>query len=216
LHPLRFANFSQRPVILCLGAHCDDIEIGCGATLVRWAREYPGARFVWVVFSSDEARSAETRAAAPRLLGADTHIELRFHEFRDTYVPAQAGQVKDAFNELKASVQPDLVLTHHLDDRHQDHRLVAELTWNAFRRHLVLEYEIPKYEGDLGQPNLFVPVAAEDLQRKVDVLIECYASQRSRDWFTADTFRALARLRGIECAAPAGFAEAFHGRKLSL
>ena len=216
MHPLRFANFAQRPVILCLGAHCDDIEIGCGATLVRWAREYPGARFVWVVFASDEARSAETRAASARLLGPQADVDLRFHGFRDTYMPAQAERVKDAFNELKANVQPDVVLTHHLNDRHQDHRLVAELTWNTFRRHLVLEYEIPKYEGDLGQPNLFVPVAAEDLQRKVDALIECYVSQRGRDWFTADTFRALARLRGIECTAPAGFAEAFHGRKLSL
>jgi LmbE family N-acetylglucosaminyl deacetylase len=203
-------------VILCLGAHCDDIEIGCGATLVRWAREYPRARFVWVVFASDDVRSAETRAAAARLLGPGADVELRFNGFRDTYMPVQAERVKDAFNGLKADVQPDVVLTHHLHDRHQDHRLVAELTWNTFRRHLVLEYEIPKYEGDLGQPNLFVPVASEELERKVEALIECYGSQRSRDWFTADTFRALARLRGIECAAPEGFAEAFHGRKLSL
>ena len=216
MHPLRFANFAQRPTILCLGAHCDDIEIGCGATLVRWSREYPNARFVWVVFSSDDLRSSETRAAAARLLGAAANVDLRFHRFRDTRMPVELERIGEVFNDLKASVQPDVILTHHLSDRHQDHRLIAELTWNSFRRHLVLEYEIPKYEGDLGQPNVFVPLAPEDLERKVACLVECYPSQRAREWFAADTFRALARLRGIECAAPAGFAEAFHGRKLSL
>jgi LmbE family N-acetylglucosaminyl deacetylase len=131
-------------------------------------------------------------------------------------MPMEAERVREVFDELKAGVQPDVILTHHLNDRHQDHRLIAELTWNSFRRHLVLEYEIPKYEGDLGQPNVFVPLTAEDLERKVACLVECYPSQRGREWFTADTFRALARLRGVECVAPAGFAEAFHGRKVCL
>ena len=216
MHRLEFANFAQRPVILCLGAHCDDIEIGCGATLLRWSREHPEARFLWVVFSGAGTREAESRAAAARLFGAKTEVELRFHDFRDTFMPAEAERVKQAFEALKAQVAPDVVLTHHLGDRHQDHRLIAELTWNSFRSHLVLEYEIPKYEGDLGQPNVFVPLTTEDLERKVSCLMESFPSQRTRAWFTADTFRALARLRGIECAAPGGFAEAFHGRKLCL
>jgi len=109
-----------------------------------------------------------------------------------------------------------VILTHHLHDRHQDHKLIGELTWNTFRAHLILEYEIPKYDGDLGQPNVFVPVAAADLDRKISCLLDCFTSQRSRSWFSEDTFKAIARLRGIECGAPSGLAEAFHGRKLCL
>jgi LmbE family N-acetylglucosaminyl deacetylase len=201
--------------VLCLGAHCDDIEIGCGATLVRWAREYPGARFTWAIFAGDARRAPESRAAAQRLLGA-TGCELRFFDFRDSYFPADVARVKDAVESLKSTCTPDLILTHHLSDRHQDHRLIAELTWNAFRSHLILEYEIPKYEGDLGQPNVFVPHEAADLDEKVRCLLECFPSQQGRSWFTADTFRAVARLRGIECGATSGFAEAFHARKLCL
>lgn len=206
---------NARPTVLCLGAHCDDIEIGCGATLARWAREYPGARFVWAVFAGEPERAQESRAAAARLIG-NAEIELRFFGFPDRYFPTQAEALKRTFDELKGSVSPDVIFTHQLDDRHQDHKLVAELTWNTFRSHLILEYEIPKYEGDLGRPNVFVPLEASELDAKVHCLMECFPSQRTRAWFTADTFRALARLRGIECGAPAGFAEAFHGRKLCL
>ena len=212
--PFRLADLSHPPSVLCIGAHCDDIEIGCGASLIRWAREYPQARFMWAIFAGEPARAEESRAAAQRLLGAA--CELHFFDFRDTYFPADAARLKGAMESLKRESGPDLILTHHLQDRHQDHRLLAELTWNTFRSHLIFEYEIPKYEGDLGQPNVFVPHTAEDLDRKVRCLLECFPSQRGRSWFTADTFRALARLRGIECAAASGFAEAFHGRKLCL
>jgi LmbE family N-acetylglucosaminyl deacetylase len=210
---VKLADLGSSPTVLCLGAHCDDIEIGCGATLLRWAREYPGIRFVWAIFSGEAGREQESRAAAQRLT-AGAPCELRFHAFRDRFFPSQDVSIKEAFDALRAAVQPDVVFTHFLADRHQDHRVIGELTWNTFRSHLILEYEIPKYEGDLGQPNVFVPHTAEDLDRKVDCLLESFPSQRSRAWFTADTFRALARLRGIESGAPSGFAEAFHARKL--
>jgi LmbE family N-acetylglucosaminyl deacetylase len=213
---LKLAELGRPPTVLCIGAHCDDIEIGCGATLVRWSREYPGLRVVWAVFSGDRARQEESRAAAKRLIETSPACELQFHDFRDRFFPAQAESIKGAFDELRLRVRPDVILSHHLADRHQDHELLARLTWNTFRAHLILEYEIPKYEGDLGQPNVFVPHSSEDLERKVRTLLECFASQSSRAWFTADTFRALARLRGIESGAATGFAEAFHGRKLCL
>jgi LmbE family N-acetylglucosaminyl deacetylase len=214
LLPLRLGKFADPPVILCVGAHCDDIEIGCGATLVRLRREYPAARFIWAIFASEAGREQESRAAAAKLV--DATVELRFCGFRGSYFPAAYECIKDAFEELKASVRPELIFTHHLEDRHQDHKTLAELTWNTFRGHLILEYEIPKYEGDLGRPNLFAPCTASDLELKIGTLMECFPSQRARSWFTEDTFRALARLRGIECAAPTGFAEAFHARKLCL
>jgi LmbE family N-acetylglucosaminyl deacetylase len=203
-------------VVLCLGAHCDDIEIGCGGTLARWAAQYPGMSTHWDVFAGDSTRQLESRAAAARLLPGVQAPELRFHQFRDGFFPAHGAEIKEVFEQLKVSLQPDVVLTHHLCDRHQDHALLANLTWNTFRSHLILEYEIPKYEGDLGHPNIYVPLERSDLDRKVSSLIDCFASQRSRGWFTQDTFCALARLRGIECAAPSGFAEAFHGRKVCL
>ncbi len=213
---LKLERLAEPPTVLCLGAHCDDIEIGCGATLIRLARDYPGIRLVWGIFSGEPAREQESRAAAQRLTADAGSCELRFHAFRDRFFPSQTESLKEAFDALRAAVSPQLVFTHFLDDRHQDHRTIAELTWNTFRAHLILEYEIPKYEGDLGQPNVFVPHAATDLDRKVSCLLESFPSQRSRSWFTADTFRALARLRGIESGAPSGFAEAFHGRKLCL
>jgi LmbE family N-acetylglucosaminyl deacetylase len=213
---LNLAKRGHPPTILCIGAHCDDIEIGCGATLIRWAREYPGLRVIWCVFSGDTARREESRSAARRLIGLSPPCELQFFDFRDRFFPVQAESIKNAFDELGSRVQPDVIFTHNLADRHQDHELLGKLTWNTFRAHLILEYEIPKYEGDLGQPNVFVPHSAEDLDQKVGTLVECFVSQSSRTWFTADTFRALARLRGVESGAASGFAEAFHGRKLWL
>jgi len=204
------------PTILCIGAHCDDIEIGCGGTLVRWAREYPAARLLWAIFAGESGRAEESRQAATRLAGGLRGFELRFFDFRGSYFPADVTAIKDAFEGLKGAISPDVVLTHFLHDRHQDHALLSELTWNTFRSHLILEYEIPKYEGDLGHPNLFVPLSSQDLAQKVNVLMECFPSQRERSWFTEDTFRGLARLRGIECAATSGFAEAFHARKVCL
>ena len=213
---LKLERLAEPPTVLCLGAHCDDIEIGCGATLIRLTRDYPGIRFVWAIFSGEPTREQESRAAAQRLTAGAGSCELRFHPFRDRFFPSQTESLKEAFDALRAAVRPQLVFSHFLGDRHQDHRTIAELTWNTFRAHLILEYEIPKYEGDLGQPNVFVPHSAADLDLKVACLLESFASQRARGWFTADTFRALARLRGIESGAPSGFAEAFHGRKLCL
>jgi LmbE family N-acetylglucosaminyl deacetylase len=210
---LGFEALARPATVLCVGAHCDDIEIGCAGTLVRWSRQYPEMRFIWAIFAREDGRDRESRAAAQQLFDAIDRHELRFFDFRGSYFPAQFAAIKDAFEGLK-DLRPDVVLTHHLHDRHQDHEVLANLTWNTFRSNLVLEYEIPKFEGDLGHPNVYVPLEPLDLDRKVDVLMNCFPSQRHRTWFTADTFRALARLRGIESAAPSGFAEAFHGRKL--
>lgn len=207
-------SLGDKSMVLCIGAHCDDIEIGCGGTLLKWARERPSTRFVWAVFSGDPVRQVETRAAAERLFGNEARCEVRFLDFRESYFPSQQERIKDVFEKLKQEFDPDLVLTHRLEDRHQDHALLAQLTWHVFRAHLVLEFEIPKYEGDLGHPNVFVPLTAAQLEEKVAVLAESFPSQSGRSWFTRETFRALARLRGIECAAPDGYAEAFHVRKM--
>ncbi len=212
---LSLNGLGSAATILCIGAHCDDIEIGCGATLVRLAREHPGLRFVWAVFAGDEQRERESRAAAAELLGRE-RVEFRHLGFRESYFPSEHDRIKDAFEALKAAIKPDLILSHRLEDRHQDHEVLAKLTWNTFRSHLILEYEIPKYEGDLGQPNLFVPVSEADLERKVDILMRCFGSQHGRSWFTPATFRALGRIRGIECASGSGYAEAFHARKICL
>jgi LmbE family N-acetylglucosaminyl deacetylase len=205
----------RRLVVLLLGAHSDDIEIGCGGTVLRLVERYPNARFVWVVLSADDEREAETRAAAARLLHGATDVEIRVERFRGSYFPHCGTELKDYVESLKRFA-PDLVLTHCRHDLHQDHRITNELTWNTFRNHAVLEYEIPKFDGDIGVPNTYVPLTSAQLARKCETLMECFASQRARTWFTPNTFQALARLRGIECNAPEGFAEAFYGRKLSL
>lgn len=206
---------TPQPSILLLGAHCDDIEIGCGATVALLADRHPGARFTWVTFSADAEREAETRAAAARLLAGATHTEVRVEHFRGSYFPHAGPELKDCFEALKHCA-PDLILTHCRHDLHQDHRVVNELTWNTFRDHNIWEYEIPKFDGDLGVPNLYVPMSRADIERKCEVLMACFPSQRSRAWFTPDTFFGLARLRGIECQAPEGFAEAFFGRKVCI
>ena len=213
--PLRIESDSRAPTVLLLGAHSDDIEIGCGGTVLQWVRQYPRARFVWVTLSADGAREAETRAAAERLLAGAHQAEVRTAAFRGSYFPHEGAALKDYFESLKAFA-PDVVLTHCRHDLHQDHRVTHELTWNTFRDQVVLEYEIPKFDGDLGVPNVYVPLTRADLQHKCDILMECFASQRTRNWFTRDTFEALARIRGIECNAPDGVAEAFYGRKLLL
>ena len=207
-------GFAGRRPILCIGAHCDDIEIGCAGTLVRLARDHAEAKLVWAIFSHDPIRESETRNAASALLGPSP--ELIFFNFRESYFPGSADRIKGAFEQLKARLDPCMVFTHSLQDRHQDHAVLAQLTWNTFRSHLILEYEIPKYEGDLGHPNIFAQLSADDLNRKVRVLMECFPSQQVRGWFTEDTFRALARIRGIECSSSTGLAEAFHARKVCI
>jgi LmbE family N-acetylglucosaminyl deacetylase len=201
--------------VLCLGAHCDDIEIGCGATLMRLAGER-ALDVTWVVLSSTPPRVVEAKASATRFLRTARKSELRIESLRDGYLPAHWAQAKDIIESLKRLPRPDLIFTHERDDRHQDHRVVSELTWNTFRDHTILEYEIPKYDGGLGQPNLYVPVTPAIADRKVKYLQSAYASQRNKGWFTEDAFLALMRMRGIECNAARGLAEAFHARKLVL
>jgi LmbE family N-acetylglucosaminyl deacetylase len=204
------------PRLLAVGAHADDIEIGCGATILRLAAEHPGLSVDWLVLSGHGDRAGEAADSAAAFLAGAGATRVMVEGFRDGFFPYDGGAVKERFERLKTEVAPDLVLTHRLEDRHQDHRLVAELTWNTFRDHLILEYEIPKYEGDLGRPNLYVPVGQEHGERKVELLRKCFPSQAGRSWFSDDTFWATLRLRGIECNASGRYAEAFQARKLVL
>ena len=202
--------------VLCIGAHCDDIEIGCGGTILRLVEVNPGLRVHWIVFTSDAERGSEARAGASAFLEGASDAVVEVEEYRERFLPYVAIDVKERFDRLGNEVDPDLVLTHCRDDRHQDHRLLSELTYNTFRDHLVLEYEIAKYDADLGQPNTFVPLEERHCGRKVDLLMDIYRSQVGKYWFTEDTFRALLRLRGVESRSPTGMAEAFHCRKLTL
>ena len=206
---------ARAPTILLLGAHCDDIEIGCGATVMRLVRRYPAARFVWVTLSSDQEREGETRRAAQQLLAGCADAVIRVESFRGSYFPYEGAALKEYFESLKAYA-PGLVLTHCRHDLHQDHRITHELTWNTFRNHTILEYEIPKFDGDLAVPNVYVELTRSEVERKCEILMDCFPSQHARSWFSASTFEALARIRGIECNAEGGYAEAFFGRKLSL
>ncbi len=201
--------------ILCLGAHSDDIEIGCGGTILRLARQYPNCVFHWVVFSALGVRAAEAERAAALFAGTRALRGPLLKGFQDGFMPFVGAEVKATFEELKA-VSPDIVFTTNRKDAHQDHRLIAELTWNTFRDHLILEYEIPKYDGDLGQPSLFVPLESEVCQTKIRYIMEAFHSQRAKRWFREDTFLSLMRLRGMECNAPSGYAEAFYCRKLTI
>ena len=213
--PLAFGKSPSEPVrILCLGAHSDDIEIGCGGTLLRLLADRPGSSVHWVVLSATPEREREGRASAAEFLSAAGHSSVSVKSFRESYFPYIAPEIKDYFEELKRSIDPDLIFCHRRDDLHQDHRLVAELTRNTFRNHLVLEYEIPKYEGDLGRPNLFVPLTREQADRKVELLLKHFASQAGRRWFRADTFHGLMSVRGVECNAEHSRAEAFHAHKI--
>ena len=200
--------------LLCIGAHSDDLEIGCGGTVLTWLASMPAIEVTWVVLSAEGERATEARGSARALLKRAAAQELVIADFRDGFLPAQYADVKSFFEDLKGKVDPDVVLTHWLEDRHQDHRLAAELTWNTWRNHLVLEYEIAKYEGDLGQPNAYVPIPSSLARRKVGHLGRYFSSQRNKDWFVEDNFLALMRIRGMECRAASGFAEAFHARKL--
>jgi len=201
--------------VLCLGAHSDDIEIGCGGTILRLIEEYSAVTFYWVVFSAIGVRGTEAKLASESFGGP--HIDrLILKEFPDGFMPYNGAEVKAVFEELKQLVSPDLVFTHQPHDAHQDHRLLSELTWNTFRNHFILEYEIPKYDGDMGRPSVFVPLTKETTRIKVRHLMNSFASQRSKNWFDESTFQALMRLRGMECNAPSGYAEAFYCRKIII
>jgi LmbE family N-acetylglucosaminyl deacetylase len=202
--------------VLCLGAHSDDIEIGCGGTILRLIDQYPNCKFHWVVFSAIGERKAEAQAAAECFAGRQRLEKLLLKEYRDGFMPFAGAEIKATFEELKEAVSPDLILTHQRRDAHQDHRLLSELTWNTFRNHFILEYEIPKYDGDLGQPNAFMPLESEMCEIKIRHLMNVFASQRNKKWFEESTFRSLMRLRGMECNAPSGYAEAYYCRKLVI
>lgn len=200
--------------ILCLGCHSDDIEIGCGGTMLRLTEQYPGASIRWVVFSAIGEREAEARRGAELFVGSQRIGEPLLKFFPDGFMPFVGAEIKQVFEELKQNFSPDLIFTHNRKDAHQDHRMISELTWNTFRDHLILEYEIPKYDGDLGQPSIFVPLRKEICEKKVHYLLETFQTQRCKRWFERETFLSLMRLRGMECNAPSGYAEAFYCRKL--
>jgi LmbE family N-acetylglucosaminyl deacetylase len=200
--------------VLCLGAHSDDIEIGCGGTILELGERYPGATFHWVVFSASGVREAEAKKGAA--LFAGSYLRGPFLKtFRDGFIPYNGSEIKMAFEELKP-VNPDVIFTHQRHDAHQDHRLLCELTWNTFRDHLILEYEIPKYDGDMGRPNVFMPLKSDTAQAKARNILDAFASQQGKQWFQESTFLSLMRLRGMESNSPSGYAEAFYCRKLVL
>ncbi|MEM7136487.1 MAG: PIG-L deacetylase family protein [Myxococcota bacterium] len=200
--------------VLCLGAHADDIEIGCGGTILHLLRSRRNTVVNWVVFTSSATRETEARAAAEGFLSDAGAANVMVFDFEDGFLPHHGEAVKRRFEELKAQADPDLILTHYEHDRHQDHRLVNELTWNTFRNHAIFEYEIPKFDGDLGNPSVFVPIDNETLEKKIELLVTHYQTQRDKHWFDAETFRAICRIRGMECRSPSGYAEAFYVRKL--
>jgi LmbE family N-acetylglucosaminyl deacetylase len=214
---LRLDRPTDRPLdILCLGCHADDIEIGCGGTILHLVEQYPQSRFHWVVFSAIDEREAEARKSAELFAHGGRLIGPLLKKFPDGFMPFVGAEIKTVFEELKRTISPDLIFTHNRQDAHQDHRLIAELTWNTFRNHLILEYEIPKYDGDMGQPGVFVPLDAETSKKKVRCIMDSFPSQHARRWFDESTFFALMRLRGMECNADSGYAEAFYCRKLAL
>jgi LmbE family N-acetylglucosaminyl deacetylase len=203
--------------ILCLGSHSDDIEIGCGGTLLRLSREYGSKLEVWwTVFSANGVRKSEAQEAAERILSGSSQKQILLHAFRDGFFPSQWGEIKEVFEGIKSRFSPDLVLTHTREDRHQDHRTIADLTWNTFRDHLILEYEIPKYDGDFGSPNVFIPLEESICRQKSSIILECFNSQSTKHWLTEDLLLGLMRLRGMESASPSRFAEAFYARKVIL
>ena len=200
--------------VLCLGAHSDDLEIGCGGALLRLLKEQPVGRVTWVVLSGNADRAREAQRGARRVLGRHPGVRLIQQSFRDGFFPHMPVPIKEFFEELKAQVSPDLIFTHYRHDLHQDHRFVSELTYNTFRDHLVLEFEVMKIDGDLGNPNVYVALEAAVVSRKLRLLDDCFGSQRDKRWFSPDAFRSLMRLRGVEAGSSSGYAEAFYGRKL--
>jgi len=211
---LRFFEKNQKPKVLCLGAHADDIEIGCGGTILKLIEEAPESEFYWVVFSVDQKRSKEAYESANFFLRGVKSKKVDAQQFRESYFPFMGANVKDYFEKLKKEFSPDVIFTHHNLDAHQDHRLISSLTWNTFRDHFILEYEVPKYDGDLGHPNLYVHLNESHAQRKISHILNIFETQRGKTWFTEETFRSILRIRGIESNSPTKYAEAFHCRKM--
>jgi LmbE family N-acetylglucosaminyl deacetylase len=210
------ADSASPLTILCMGAHSDDIEIGCGGTVLRLVHQNPAAIVHWVVFSAPGVRAAEAQRGAALFTEKASIRGPVVKNFLDGFMPFVGADLKKVFEDELKAVSPDIVFTHNRNDAHQDHRLIAELTWNTFRDHLILEYEIPKYDGDLGQPNCFVPLEPEIYQKKIRSILDAFPSQHSKQWFREETFLSLMRLRGMECNSPSGYAEAFYCRKMVL
>ena len=209
-------QFNKAKTVLCIGAHSDDIEIGCGGTLLTLARQNPGLKVCWVVLSAAGERAKEARRSAGFFLGRLAAKKVVIKQFRMSYFPFDGARIKNFFEKLKGMCEPDVVFTHYREDRHQDHRVVSDLSWNTFRDHLILEYEVPKYDGDMGQPNVFVPLEQEICREKAESIVRYFRTQGNKHWFTEDMFLGLMRLRGIECASPTRYAEAYFGRKMVL
>jgi LmbE family N-acetylglucosaminyl deacetylase len=216
MHRLSLDAVTRIESVLAIGAHADDIEIGCGGTLLSLAQTAPEAELVWVVLGADGARAEEAQRSASDFTAGFSSVRIAVEGFRDGFLPYHGGDVKEYFEGLKAEVSPDLIFTHQRADLHQDHRLLSELTWNTFRDHLILEYEIPKYDGDLGRPNVFVPLEPDVVERKLALLEQHFPSQADKHWFDRETFVGLMRLRGLEAVATTRFAEAFTARKVVL
>lgn len=209
-------ELSKVEKVLCVGAHSDDIEIGCGGTVLKLIQTNPNVEVRWMVFSGDARRQVEAnRSAASYLEGAGRSVVMT-RSFRDGFFPDQWAEIKQDVENLRREFDPDVILTHFRDDRHQDHRVLSDLAWNTYRNHLILEYEIPKYDGDLGAPNTFVPLDEELCRKKVELLMRHFRTQTNKHWFSEDLFMGLMRIRGMECASPSGYAEAFYCRKLVL
>ncbi len=212
---IQFALDSVQTV-LCFGAHADDIEIGCGGAILKLLERNENLDVFWIVLSGFGDREAEARHSAELFLSGTKNKSIQINQFPDTLFPYNGEKIKAYFNELGRLIAPDVVFTHRLEDRHQDHRLVAELTWNTFRDHLIFEYEIPKYEGDLGSPNVYVPLTEAICERKVDIIVKSFSSQTTKKWFCAETFWAMLRVRGIESDSQSQFAEGLYCRKLVI
>jgi LmbE family N-acetylglucosaminyl deacetylase len=209
-------NLSRVQRVLCLGAHSDDIEIGCGGTVLRMIEQSKSIEFYWLVLSANPMRAKEAERSANAFLGRARHKTVVVKSFRDGFLPYIGAKVKEAFEEIKTIFIPDVIFTHFRQDLHQDHRMVCELTWNTFRNHFILEYEVPKYDADLRSPNFFVPLSDRQARKKVNALMRYFATQRNKQWFSEDLFYGLMRLRSIEGASPTRHAEAFHCRKVLL
>jgi LmbE family N-acetylglucosaminyl deacetylase len=200
--------------ILCLGAHSDDIEIGCGGTLLKIFENYDIEQVEWVVFATNDQRKIEAENSAKEFLKGVSNYNITVEKYRDGFLPFIATQIKEEFEAIKPKIAPDIVFTHYRHDRHQDHRLVSELTWNTFRNHLILEYEIPKWDGDIGNPNFYVEISEELLLKKNKLMKESFITQTSKHWFDDETFKSLPRIRGMESACR--YAEAFYSRKTTI
>lgn len=214
---LSFGDNLENPLqqVLCLGAHSDDIEIGCGGTILKLIETFPNISFYWVVFgASGEKRKEEAWASATNFLGSVKDRNILIQDFKDGFFPYIGAEIKNFFEQLKREVSPDLILTHYRQDLHQDHRIISDLTWNTFRNHLIFEYEIPKYDGDLGNPNFFVHLSESIYQQKIKNILEGFKTQENKQWFTEETFSSILRLRGIESNAPNKYAEAYYCRKI--